>query len=107
MCAAVCVCTLCGVLCILCPLPILSGRDIGTDLPHLLDALTPLLPPDGRCMLRIGMTNPPFILAHLPAIAKTLNHPCVYKFLHLPVQSGSNKVLEVSKVRAVNGVLMD
>ncbi|CAI5529937.1 unnamed protein product [Closterium sp. Naga37s-1] len=73
------------------------GRDIGSDLPSLLSALVASLPPDGRCMLRVGMTNPPYILEHLPEIAKILNHACVYKFLHLPVQSGSNSVLEGMK----------
>ncbi|CAI5987570.1 unnamed protein product [Closterium sp. NIES-64] len=73
------------------------GRDIGSDLPSLLSALVTSLPPDGRCMLRVGMTNPPYILEHLPEIAKILNHACVYKFLHLPVQSGSNSVLEGMK----------
>lgn len=41
------------------------GRDIGTNLPELLNALVAVLPPDGRTMLRVGMTNPPFILEHL------------------------------------------
>lgn len=48
-------------------------------------------------MLRIGMTNPPFILEHLKEIAGVLRHPCVYSFLHVPVQSGSDNVLYVSK----------
>lgn len=47
-------------------------------------------------MLRIGMTNPPFILEHLKEIAEVLRHPCVYSFLHVPVQSGSDAVLTVS-----------
>lgn len=45
-------------------------------------------------MLRIGMTNPPYILNHLEAIAQALNHPRVFSFLHIPVQSGSNITLE-------------
>ena len=45
-------------------------------------------------MLRVGMTNPPFILEHLEAMADILNHPRVYAFLHVPVQSGSNNVLD-------------
>ena len=49
--------------------------------------------PEG-CMLRVGMTNPPYILQHLPAIAKLLNHPRCYAFLHVPVQSGSDAVLK-------------
>jgi tRNA A37 methylthiotransferase MiaB len=74
----------------------LSGRDIGTNLPNLLNALVKELPSDRSTMLRIGMTNPPFILEHLKEIAEVLNHPCVYTFLHVPVQSGSDPVLTVS-----------
>lgn len=40
------------------------------------------------------MTNPPYILEHLEKIARILNHPNVYAFLHIPVQSGSNEVLD-------------
>lgn len=39
------------------------------------------------------MTNPPYILEHLEEISKILNHPRVYSFLHVPVQSGSDSVL--------------
>lgn len=39
------------------------------------------------------MTNPPYILEHLDAIGEILNHPNVYSFLHVPVQSGSDAVL--------------
>ena len=45
-------------------------------------------------MLRVGMTNPPYILEHLDAMADIMNHPRVYQFLHVPVQCGSNKVLD-------------
>jgi len=33
-------------------------------------------------------------MEHLEKMAKILNHPNVYAFLHLPVQSGSNQVLD-------------
>jgi len=36
-------------------------------------------------MLRVGMTNPPYILEHLDAMVDILNHPRVYAFLHVPV----------------------
>lgn len=68
------------------------GRDIGTSLPALCRSIIPHLNED--TMLRIGMTNPPYMLEHLPEIADVLNHPRVYAFLHVPVQCGSNPVLE-------------
>lgn len=76
-----------------------AGRDIGVSLPILLKAIVAELPPDASTMLRIGMTNPPFILEHLKEIADVLRHPCVYSFLHVPVQSGSDAVLTVSTKR--------
>lgn len=67
------------------------GRDIGTNLPELLWKIIDIIPEN--CMMRIGMTNPPYILEHLDEISKILNHPRVYSFLHVPVQSGSDQVL--------------
>lgn len=69
------------------------GRDIGTNLPELLDRVIAVLPVDGTTMLRLGMTNPPFILEHLEAVARALRHPAVFAYLHVPVQSGSDPVL--------------
>lgn len=68
------------------------GRDIGVNLPTLLNGIVAELPADGSTMLRIGMINPPFILEHLKEIAEVLRHPCVYS-LHVPVQSGSDTIL--------------
>ncbi|XP_055858703.1 threonylcarbamoyladenosine tRNA methylthiotransferase [Episyrphus balteatus] len=67
------------------------GRDIDTSLPELLWKLVEVIPES--CMMRVGMTNPPYILEHLEEVAKILNHPRVYAFLHVPVQSGSDSVL--------------
>jgi len=67
------------------------GRDIGENLPALLARMLEAVP-DGA-MLRVGMTNPPYILEHLPALLPLLRHPRCYAFMHVPVQSGSNAVL--------------
>ncbi|XP_034943306.1 threonylcarbamoyladenosine tRNA methylthiotransferase [Chelonus insularis] len=67
------------------------GLDIGTNLPELLWQIIQVIP--NNCRMRIGMTNPPYILEHLEEICKILNHPKVYSFLHIPVQSGSDQVL--------------
>ncbi|KAL6732334.1 hypothetical protein Aduo_003104 [Ancylostoma duodenale] len=71
------------------------GRDIDMVLPDLLNELVKVIP-EG-CMMRLGMTNPPYILDYLEEIAAILNHPRVYSFLHIPVQSGSDAVLRDMK----------
>jgi len=67
------------------------GKDIGVSIVQLLWKIIEHVPEN--CMLRIGMTNPPYILEHLEEMAKILSHPRVYAFLHIPVQSGSDAVL--------------
>ena len=47
------------------------GRDLGTNLTELLAAVLKELPADCRTMLRLGMTNPPFILVR----DSTSSHP--------------------------------
>jgi len=69
------------------------GLDIGTNISQLLRSLVDALPDQG-VMLRVGMTNPPYMLEHLEAIAEILRSPKVFSFLHVPVQAGSNKVLD-------------
>ena len=59
------------------------GRDIGSNIAELLVILVNNMQ-EGSFM-RIGMTNPPFMLEHMSAIVKVLNHPRVYSFLHIPV----------------------
>lgn len=67
------------------------GRDIGTDLPTLLSQILDIMP-DGT-MLRLGMTNPPYILEHVEAMAKLMAHPRMYTFLHVPIQAAADSVL--------------
>jgi len=70
------------------------GFDIGTDLPSLVKVVSEI-PQD--FMIRVGMMNP----MYMPRIKKNLiesyNNDKVYKFLHIPVQSGSDKVLNDMK----------
>lgn len=67
-----------------------DDTDARPGLTRLLDALLPVLP--SGAMLRLGMTNPPFILDQLEAVAAALRHPNVFSFLHVPVQAGSDRV---------------
>jgi len=71
------------------------GKDIGVTLPQLLWKIVEVIPPG--CMMRVGMTNPPYIQEYLEEMAEIFNHPSVYSFLHIPVQSASNAVLNDMK----------
>ncbi|KAJ1615231.1 transmembrane domain-containing protein [Cryptosporidium canis] len=71
------------------------GKDIGTNLSELLREILKIIPKD--IMIRIGMTNPPHVLNQINDIIEIMKHPNVFEFLHIPVQSGSNKVLELMK----------
>lgn len=68
------------------------GRDINTDITVLMMEILKVIPDE--IMIRIGMTNPPYIMEHLNKMSKILNHPNVFSFLHIPVQAGSNSVLD-------------
>ena len=43
--------------------------------------------------VRVGMMNPYTALKNIDSIIKGFDNPKIYKFLHLPVQSGDNEIL--------------
>lgn len=67
------------------------GLDIGSNIAKLLQKVADALPE--HVMLKLGMTNPPYMLAHIHAVAEVLKRPNVFEYLHVPVQSGSDAVL--------------
>ncbi len=50
------------------------GHDIGVTLPELLEKLVCIIP-EG-CMMRLGMTNPPYIMEHMEASHQCHNNNC-------------------------------
>ncbi|MEX0862569.1 tRNA (N(6)-L-threonylcarbamoyladenosine(37)-C(2))-methylthiotransferase [Nitrosopumilus sp.] len=70
------------------------GLDIGTDLPSLVNAVTEI--PD-EFMVRIGMMNPMYMPRIKEDLIESFDNDKVFKFLHIPVQSGSDKVLHDMK----------
>lgn len=66
------------------------GSEQGTDLAYLLSLLATI---PGKFMLRAGMMNPKSLLSIQDRILEAFRSPKVYKFLHLPVQSGSERIL--------------
>ena len=66
------------------------GRDTGEKLSDLIKEVANL---DGDFRVRVGMMHPKNILNDVDEIIDAMKHPKVYDFIHLPVQSGSDKVL--------------
>lgn len=69
------------------------GIDINTDIVNLLKNILKSVE-HTNVMIRLGMTNPPYILKHIKDICTLLKHKNMYEFIHIPVQSGSNNVLK-------------
>ncbi len=70
------------------------GFDINTDLPTLVKAVSEI-PQD--FMIRVGMMNPMYMPRIKEELIKSYDSDKVYKFLHIPVQSGSDKILHDMK----------
>lgn len=62
----------------------------GATLPMLLDEITGV---EGRFRVRVGMMTPNSALPVLDELIKSYRNEKVYKFLHVPVQSGNDQVL--------------
>ena len=67
------------------------GRDLGTDLAELLTELG-RLPGDFR--VRVGMMTPNLVTEMQTRLIAAFDNPKIFKFLHLPVQSGDDTVLQ-------------
>ena len=67
------------------------GFDFGSNLAELVQQILADVPGDYK--LRLGMGNPRHMLQYLDGIIDCFKDERVYKFIHLPVQSGSNDVL--------------
>jgi threonylcarbamoyladenosine tRNA methylthiotransferase CDKAL1 len=67
------------------------GFDIGTNLGELLTHLCNL---DGIFRIRVGMMNPKTVSKNTDSILTAYQHNMIYKFLHLPVQSGDDEILQ-------------
>ena len=81
----------------------LTGQDTGAygldkkegiELPELLDAICQI---PGDYKIRVGMTSPNHVHRHLQKLIKVFKNSKIYKFLHVPIQSGSNTILQAMK----------
>ncbi len=66
------------------------GKDIGVSLADLLMETCKV---EGEFFIRVGMMTPNYTLEILDDLIQAYKNEKVFKFLHLPVQSGDNEVL--------------
>ena len=67
------------------------GKDIGVKLTDLVRRVVEI---PGKFRVRLGMMNPNWVGGMLGEILGLYRNPKIYKFAHLPVQSGSDAVLK-------------
>jgi threonylcarbamoyladenosine tRNA methylthiotransferase MtaB len=66
------------------------GKDIGVTLNEALSAILQI---DGEFRIRLGSLEPTDFTAEL--IATIINHPKVCQYLHIPLQSGCDRILKM------------
>lgn len=70
------------------------GLDAGTNLIQLLRQITEI---EGEFRVRLGMANPEHVLPIAGELLEIMTDSRFYKFLHLPLQSGSDRVLRAMR----------
>ena len=66
------------------------GLDIGTNILELLQAIFKI---KEEFKIRLGMMNPNRVFPILHELINLFKNPKLFKFIHIPVQSGDNEVL--------------
>ncbi len=67
------------------------GRDRGTNLAELLNTLCNV---EGYFRVRVGMMTPNMVMDILGDLIQVFKNEKIFKFIHLPVQSGDDQILE-------------
>jgi len=70
------------------------GFDIGLKLTDLLKRILSI---EGDFYVRVGMMNPAYVKPMVDDLIECLNNEKCFKFVHLPVQSGSNRILKLMR----------
>ena len=81
------------------------GFDTGTNLAELVQQILAEVP--GNYKMRLGMGNPRHMMQYLDDLLKCFEDDRVYKFIHLPVQSGSENILKaMNRKHSANDYVM-
>jgi len=76
------------------------GRDIGANLADLVNEVCRI---EGDYMVRVGMMTPNMTLDILHDLIEAFDNAHVFKFVHLPVQSGDDRILKrMNRLYSVN-----
>lgn len=67
------------------------GRDIGASLAELVNAVCSV---EGNFKIRVGMMTPNIVTNILDDLIQAFENEKIFKFIHLPVQSGDNQILK-------------
>jgi MiaB/RimO family radical SAM methylthiotransferase len=70
------------------------GFDFGSNLAKLLEEICKI---EGKFFIRVGMMNPLHAKKILDELIKAYENEKIFKFLHLPLQSGSNRILSLMR----------
>lgn len=66
------------------------GKDIGKSLSDLMNQISDI---DGRFKVRVGMMHPKSMMGDVDGLIQSFKSDKYYNFIHVPIQSGNNKVL--------------
>jgi threonylcarbamoyladenosine tRNA methylthiotransferase CDKAL1 len=81
------------------------GLDLKTDLVELLEQCSNI---DGEYKIRVGMMNPMYVPRFLDRLISLYrNNDKIFKFLHMPVQSGSERILRKMKRGHTGKIFLD
>jgi MiaB-like tRNA modifying enzyme len=80
------------------------GFDIGSSLPELVHTVSEI---EHDFMIRVGMMNPMYLPRIKGSLLESFENDKVFKFLHIPVQSGSDKVLKDMKRMHTSKIFYD
>lgn len=80
------------------------GMDSGTSLADLLNSINSM---EGEFMVRVGMMNPSTAIPQVEELTDAFSGNKIFSFAHLPVQSGSDRVLSDMKREYTSGDFRD
>lgn len=66
------------------------GKDIGKSLSDLMNQISDI---DGQFKVRVGMMHPKSMIGDFEGLIQSFKSEKYYKFIHVPIQSGNNQVL--------------